>query len=206
MFNGPNTITLPVPTGDTWTPFSYDQAVPDNWAASTNTSLGAFFCTSAGAIVSTFPTTDYIYFNNFVVTQTGAIVDLDLSIGVGSVIPDRSMTIVAPISSNRYPGTLNGSWIHTLPRASGSADGTYDGTRKVVKSITAWDNQQINVAHGLGTTAVQVFAWHATTHQAIQVSMIRRLGLESSEITLQFGLFGQTTNPGSPNVQVVIVG
>lgn len=167
---------------------SSDQTVSGISIATLSTSLAIRVggTTSGGA---TFRVKD------LTVVQLGALVDLDLSVGQGSIVPDRS---------GRYHGTLNGSnFYHTLPRLGGSGDGTYFGVRKVVKTIAAKDNDSIDVTHSLGTTALQVQVWNAN-NQRIDVGVVRKTGSESSIVTLTFGLFGAPSV--TQNLMVVITG
>lgn len=135
-----------------------------------------------------------VTFDNVVVQRIGALVDLDFSVGVGKVIPDRS---------GRFPATVTGTALHLVPRTVGSGTGTYFGVRKYVATISAKDNDTVDVVHNLETQAVTTAVWSAT-HQLVEVGITRKTGNESNAITLAFGLFGQ---PSSPiNFTVVITG
>jgi len=125
--------------------------------------------------------------------------DLDLGVGCGTAIPDRS---------GRYHGTLSGTtWSHyigTCPTELPSGSGTVSrGLRRYTQTISAKDGDTVTVTHGLGTTNLTVAVWNAAGG-SVQTAVQRKAGNETNAIDLGFALVGAPSTP--VNFLVVVIG
>jgi len=132
------------------------------------------------------------------ISVVGAIVDLDLGVGCGTAIPDRS---------GRYHGTLSGTtWSHyigTCPTELPSGSGTVSrGLRRYTQTITAKDNDLVTITHGLGTSNLVIAVWNAAG-ETVQVAARRKTGSETTAIEIGFGLVASPVTPISFLVLIV---
>jgi len=100
---------------------------------------------------------------NVSLSLLGAIVDLDLGVGCGSNIPDRS---------GRYHGVVNGTlWYHYVPRCpvpmtTPPGEITINGLRRYVQRGVALVNTGVQITHGLGTRDVTVMCYQDDSSMA----------------------------------------
>jgi len=110
---------------------------------------------SVGSVIVSVPVGTSYAIKNFNMFQIGAIVDLDLGVGCGSVAPDKS---------GRYHGAINGTtWHHLEPSCpallpSGGGFLSYGVRRYVQRSVTL-ATPSVTITHSLGTKDVTVQLW-----------------------------------------------
>jgi hypothetical protein len=131
------------------------EAIDSSSSAGSNTAYG-IYTTKAANITYAGTATDVVYLRDSTAIELGALVDLDLAIGVGSVVPDRSA---------RFPGTLNGTlWFHAVPKPSSNGPGIWTNLRKyVLRGLSLVSAGTPVITHGLGTTDVVVQIWRSDT-------------------------------------------
>jgi hypothetical protein len=155
------------------------EAIDSSSSAGSNTAYGVY-TTKAANINYAGTATDVVYFRDSTAIEVGALVDLDLAIGVGSVVPDRSA---------RFPGTLNGTlWFHTVPKPSSNGPGIWTNLRKyVLRGLSLVSLGTPVITHGLGTTDVVVQVWRSdtATPELVQTAI---LAASVNTVTLHLGI------------------
>jgi hypothetical protein len=122
-----------------------------------------------------------------VLQRVGAVMDLDLGIGYGSVFPDRS--------SNLLDGTATGNVVHLLPRRreTGSA---FHGNLSATSATT------FTVTHNLGTQNLICQVWRNATPSGIQ-TQLRGVSVETIDANQVRILFGSSVTGSNYRVTIL---